>query len=502
MYENLGGMYFGQGEEGNPFAALMRRNQTPLVPSDSARAFMQQQIARRQAAAAPDYFPLLQAPAFVGPNADAPMQTVAQASPPAPAPQAAGPDGRVHPAPGQDAIAFWHAPEGQAALQQYATEKLGPQPGQKLPTPPAQQAAGIYDATPGRPAFDPLGGAALGGDVFSQGLRTLGALPSRHSFEAQSYVNLPPQYTPEQAMQQAPLLAQMRQNAEKNYEGALDQYLKGSDQMMGKQIAAGDLALRQQLGVGQLGVEQRKQALENLKVLDGPTQIRALMLKKLADGVPVEVAEQEAKAAAAALQGMPLGPAGQGLLGGGPTIRPGALGGQPHVAPGGGAVDVVPGALEGKPPAPGDIRGLLNTNLYTSSSPDKQTGKLPMRDIPDFIEQMHTAHPEAFADPAKFNQLVSFLTEKYGPAKANDWLQQTQYANVLGSTPSADQVARQRVLDAYKRLGQPLDMKPRLLGVPMGWLDKLTNAAGDWITGKTLVRDALGPQAGKVPGLR
>jgi len=312
-------------------------------------------------------------------------------------------------------------------------------PGAFQPTQAAQQAAGWQNPALEAPVssnagFNPYGGPGLGQDVFSQGLATLGKLPSYRDFEARSYVNMPPAYTYEDQMVQAPLLSAMRQNAAENSARALGQYMQGSQQMGQQQISAGDLALRAQGLLGDLALKNAAQQLDAQKFnwAKGPQGI----LAGVATAQGPEAMERLAgilrrnPAFSSSLnQQQPSGGTGDLLTGGGGTMP----------------------AAAGIPGQPG-IRDVLDESLYTGGRPD-ESGSVPLRSITDFITVAAGKDPAIFTNPEKFNALVDMVNERYGSDAAAAWLQRPLPGVHTISTPEQD--VRQKVLDAYKRLDKP-----------------------------------------------
>jgi hypothetical protein len=380
----------------------------------------------------------------------------------------------ARPLPGQSPEDFWASPEGRTAMQQWYGQKFGrplemPGPEQtRSPQEsvaaavggyrnPAETGAAPFAARPALAAaerdrtYGGMGGAALGTDPFAQGISTLGKLPTLQSL--QGMIAGPGPYTAEVDPYKSPGYVSALNNwrdkmaaAGSMYNDLLGQYRLGSEGADRTKLAAGNLALDTQARLGHLGLEQGKLDLERTKALDPIAIARSGFASSLAQGEDPEIAGQKW-----------LGPGGfveQSRAAVPPNqispLMPGKLPAGSMSAPPGQAGLDMEGGLTGRPGL--STRATLEKASRLGTKPDAQ-GNWAKRSIADFIENANQQDPGVFKDASKFNTLVGVLRDKYG-ADADRWLQSGM--SPFGDKGSTENVARQRVIDAYQRLGQPL----------------------------------------------
>jgi hypothetical protein len=316
--------------------------------------------------------------------------------------------------------------------------------------------------------FNPYGGPGLGQDVFSQGMATLGKLPSRDQVafnylgglggSAGEMLRLSDPAT------YAKLLMAGRGAGDKAYNDMLDQYRLGSEGMAKNQLGAADLGLRQQLGMGQLGVQQQAEnrlgaesryklspagridALINQwnvdptkapPALDQESRIRSIL------GIEAQVPGREP------LQSPPMG---------GAKLPSGA-------APSQGAA-VYPGSLGGEPAPWAGIEKMLEQVKYSGQKKDDKGNALPPT-IGEFLQSLDTAHPGMIREnPDAVMGWIRNQKDFGGEKGFQDWFQGTNYKRsalspLIGMSPqhTTDEKMRAALQGLMAERGNPVQTK-------------------------------------------
>jgi len=356
----------------------------------------------------------------------------------------------------------------------------------------------------------PQATSGFGMTEFAKSLR-LQPMPTRDQVAYDFVAPVPWTLQYDNPAEYARLIQQGRNMGATAHNALLEQMRQGVSGAEQNAIAAGHLGVAGQ-AEGRLAAETRgklsqagrRAAMEN-----------DIFKSRLAVHGNAEQAARETAAAMAEATGSGLfsGDLGEWPGGGNFPITPGALGGgqRPQEGPGQillqppqqrGKINVQPGEAPTKYKSEKKLEDVFTDKFFMG--PAGQGGERKRRELPDFLEAVHSADQSVFLDPGKYNKLVDFINSNYGASAANQWLQSTMFR--WSDPRSIDNLARRRVLEAQERFTGLPALYTNPVGSPMNpeWSALETGVAqlgniGRWV-GRNLGGEAIGRGLGNILG--